>query len=435
MAFQTTFKLGLKIAEEASQGTAPADRPFWEGGRWFDIITDGLPDITNRQATIFPPGHAGKRSINQQPPVMGRRWSDGNFTANMRGDYVVPLLHGAMGGLSANSVPSTQAVLLAAASIGDGSVVLTAQPSDGGAILHFTISNLEGDGTLVVRGTDVYGNGASETISISGSGNYFTRTSFSAIGASSITFDGAASGAASVAINGYKYFEYTISASDNNPTFSAEKIGDVATGDAASSFINSRMVVQEMGINTPAAARDGLVSLDCTFEGKFGVIGEATTINDASMVQVVPAWTLNITKDNVNWHRVTNQSFTIGAGNRNIRAAAGTQDPQGVLFGARELTGSHDILIENEEEYNIWLGASRMNLNLVWQTPWKLTSTDWVTISASMANAYVDGEPGHSDDDGALSISQDFRTIAGDNDVAEFTVRTMVPVTAFGLDL
>lgn len=435
MAPVTTFKLGLKLATEASRAVAPAGSGYWQGGRWFDIITDGLPDITNRQATIFPAGHAGKRSMNQQPPVQGRRWADGNFTANMRGDYVVPLLWGALGGLSVNSVPSTTNELLAATSVGDGSIILTNQPSDGGAILLFTLTNLNGgNGTITVRGTDVYGNGTSESITVLDAGSYFTRTSFSAIGASSLTISSNLS-AASVSVGGYKYFVYTASAADDNPTFSTEKIGDPAAGAASRSFLNKAMVVTEMGINTPADARDGLVSLNCGFEGEFGTEQTATTINDASMVQVIAAWTLAVSRDNADWHKVTNQSFTINSGNRNYRTAAGVQNPQGSLFGARELTGSHDLLFDNEEEYNIWLGSSRMNLNLNWVTPWKLTSTDYVTISASMANAYVEGEPSQGDNDGALSLTQNFRTVAGDTDVARFTVKTMVPPTAFGFNV
>ena len=69
---KTTFSQGVKMAIETDQrGEAPSglDAHWFEGGKWFDVITDGLPSFYDQQALIFPAGHAGKRSMNQQAPV------------------------------------------------------------------------------------------------------------------------------------------------------------------------------------------------------------------------------------------------------------------------------------------------------------------------------------------------------------------------------
>lgn len=431
---QATFKIGLKMATEASYCVAPtqSNGAWWQGGRWHDVITDGNPDISDEQALIFPPGYAGKRSMNQQPPVVGRKWSEGDFTANVVGDNLGLFLHAIMGGLSTNAVRSTASVLLTAESLNSASksLVLVNQPSDGGAILRFDISGTSNGGTISISGIDAYGNGASEAISFASSGSIYTRTSFSAIGASSIQIaNGNLNG--SVTITGWKYFEHTFSASDANPTYSAERLGDATAGAASKAFMIPGLVLRELTMNTPADTPDGIFQIGTSWEGNPTAGSNSTTINDASALRIWPAWTLAVTRDGSNWHKVTNQSIAVNGGNRNYRAAAGVQGPQGVFHGGREVTGSFDILVDDENEFNRWRGASKQSLVFTWNTDWKLTSSQDMALTASLTDAYLTSKS-NGDNDGAQQLSCDVRTVAGADDIIKFKLINGCPPTAYG---
>lgn len=190
---RATFSTGLKVAIESSYSVAPnssTNSGYWQGGRWFDITTDGLPDLDDRQATIFPQGQAGKRAMNNRRPVIGRKWSDGSFNYEITSDFFPVIAYAGMGSLSSNMIPSTQFELLAEEPVAGGAsklLVLADQPSDGGALLRFYLTGTSVGGWFSVSGIDSYGNGASEVISFSSAGSFWTRTSFSAIGASGIS--------------------------------------------------------------------------------------------------------------------------------------------------------------------------------------------------------------------------------------------------------
>lgn len=432
-----TFYIGLKIATEASRGVAPTASNWYQGGRWHDVITDGLPSLQDQKAIIFPEGHAGRRSINQQPPVEGRKWSDGGFNANVTADWIGLLFHAALGGASSNSVPSTDPTLLTAEPINATTkpLVLSSQPSDGGAILRFHIEGASTPGLIQVQGIDVYGNGASETISYGSAGYFYTRTSFSAIGASSasITTTNAADGA-TVSIDGFQYWEHVFSASDTNPTYSIEKHGDPQSGDARNdAMMHTAMVLQELSINLPAESRDGIFSVGTTWEGNpTAVCANVAPLNHASAMRIWPAWAAKVTRDGQTYNKVTNAAFTINSGNMNYRTAAGVQGPQGSFFGGREVTGSMDILADDAGEYNRWLGTSRMQFIYTITPSWKLTSSQNMSITASMTDSYIETRD-EGDSDGMFSLSVDFRPIdnATDN-VLKLRLINGVPGVAYG---
>jgi hypothetical protein len=432
-----SFRAGIKMSVEASRSSAPTstDGSWWLGGRWHDVIPTSLPTIQEMNALIYAPGFGGRRSLNQQPPVVGRKWSEGDLDVNVVADNLGLFLLGAMGSLSSNAVPSTTATLVAteALNAASKSLVLTDQPSDGGAILRFLVSGTSGGGTISVSGIDAYGNGASEQISFSSAGSFFTRTSFSSIAASGIQITSQNLNG-SVNISGYKYFEHTFSASNQDATFSIEKLGMAEAGAASRSFIYPGMVLRELTINTPAETPDGTVQLNASFEGDVTAASNSTTLNHASALKIWPSWVLSISRDGSAYHKITNQSFTINTGNRNYRAAAGVQGPQGSFFGPRELTGAFDLLVDDEGEYNRWRGASRQALVFTWNTDWKLTSAQDMALSASITDAYI-SDKSNGDSDGAQIFSCDFRAIAGNDDIVKFKLINGCPPTAYGSPL
>ena len=101
----TSFTVGTKIGKERNRGTAPsalttnwANGSAWNlGGALFDVVTDGMPDLTEHREIIYPQGYAGKRFMNQQQAVVGRIWSEGGFSAPVVADYLGLLLFAALG--------------------------------------------------------------------------------------------------------------------------------------------------------------------------------------------------------------------------------------------------------------------------------------------------------------------------------------------------
>lgn len=436
MTITSVFNTGLKIAIEDTYSVAPAAGDYFTGGRWVDIVTDGLPDIMDRQAIIFPTGHAGNRAMNNRAPVVGRKWSAGNFNFPITSDFLGTMLYGLMGSASANSVPSTEFELLSSEGVGGGSskqLVLAAQPSDGGAILNLSVEGTSAGGKVVVQGIDAHGNGASETISFASAGSLYTRTSFSAIGASSIEFH--SDNDASLTIQGYKYFNYNFTMNNASaPTLSIERYGDPTAGAASISRMHTGMVVQDFTLNTPAAQRDGLVTGSTTLEGNPTATCAAGTLNDTSAVGVWPSWGLAITRDNENWFKVTDATITTNTGARNYRSAAGVQNPQGAFHGGFESTAAFQLLVDDESEFLRWQGASKQAIRYLWTSPWKLTSTDYQTLSASMLSAYIEGDVSPQEDEQAWALSMNVRSANNDSaGVISWDLKSNVPPSAYGL--
>ena len=433
---KSVFDIGLTMAVETDQrGEAPSGNNlfWWQGGKWFNVVTDGMPTIYDQQALIFPVGHSGKRSMNQQPPVPGRKWSAGDANAILTAEFVGQWLYASLGGASHNTTPGTTPVLMAAsaAEADTQQFTLTAQPSDGGAILQIPISGTMGSGTLRVAGTDAFGNSASETLSWDADAAVlYTRTSFSSV--TGIDMISAATVGGSIAVNGIKYFTHTMTTATTNPTFSVERIGDPSAGAASKSFIHPGMVIQNMTIDSPAATRDGVITVSSTWEGDATATCVAKGVQEASGVRLWPAWTLSLTRDGSTYLNPTNHSLTINSGNRNYRSAAGVQSPQGSFYGGREMTQSFDLLLDNEVEFNHWRGASKQDLKLTWASPWKLTSAQNATMTASLTDTYLETVSG-GEDDGAFIYSAEARTIANaTDDIATFQLIDNIPPNAYG---
>lgn len=434
---RTTFDIALKLAVEASCGSAPSIEPnahYWQGGAWIPITPTGMPSLMNQEETIFPQGRAGNRAVNNRAPVRGRAWSDGSYDFDVTDDSLIALLYGVLGSVSAVGTKSTDYELAEGLALANGTSTvldLVNYPSDGGAILRFCVHATSGAGWIEVKGVDPEGTGISEIISFNSAGSFYTRNSFSAVGTSSITVYSDNTG--DVDVQGFKFWEYTITPNgSSNPTFSIERLGDPTAGATSKSFMHTAMVVQNVTLNNPAAQRDGLFTGSVTWEGAPTATCNATSLTSVSPVLVYPAWTQAINRDGVSWHRVTNFSLTIDGGNRNYRAAAGVQNPQGVFFGSQEVTGSMDILLNNEEEYARWKGASNQVIYTKWQTPYKLTSSDYQQLECSMNDLYLEN-PSFSEDEDAWSMSTDFRTINGAEGLITFKFKSNVPPNAYGL--
>ena len=422
MAPQATFLLGTKIALEVDRGSAPSGnrqgKAWWSGGKWADLITDGMPTIDDKQAGIFPGGHAGDRRINQQQPVVGRKWSEGDISAPVVSDFLGMLCYGAMGSTSSDMTPHITPSLLANEPIQTNpkSLVLAAQPEEGGAILRFDLKGDVNAGDVSVCGIDVYGNGASEIISFASAGTVYSRTSFSAIGASSLALSGISAG--SVTVFAVKKYTHLFTSCSSAPTFSIERIGDPTAGQTSANlaFRYVGLLLQTLSLKNNAETADGIFNVSATFQGEpTAGTSAATTFNAASLMHIWPSWMLQVTRDNgTTYNKVTNLDININTGNRNFLAAAGTQGPQGGFIGPQEITGNIAILVDNELEFQKWRGASQIRLFANWTNAWKLTSALNYSFSASIP-AYFEADLNAGDDDNAMSLAGTFRVVRDDS--------------------
>ena len=433
---QSTFNIGLQIAKESSYSVAPNSSVngfWWQSGKWIPITTTGTPDLTDRQATIFPEGRAGSRARYNRRPVVGRRWSDGDFGFDMTMDFMPLIAYGALGSMSSNSVPSTVPSLLEGEPIpaeASKLLVLADQPSDGGAILQMYIGGTSAPGWVSLSGIDADGIGASEVVSFSSAGSLYTRTSFSAIGASGITVW--SNNDATLSIRGYQYWEHIVSVHPtSNPTFSIQRHGDPSAGAASKMRMIPGLVVTEFELNTPADATDGLVTGTVSFQGAPTATCTATTIPSVSPIRVWPAWVLSIQRDGADYQKALDFSFSFQSGNRNFLSAAGQQGPQGVVFLSNMLEGSMRLLLDNEVEYNRWAGASSNRFTATWSSPYKLNTNNFQTMVASMNQVYFD-EVSFGEADDLQILEVDFRGIPdADTGLVKFYFKNNLPSSSY----
>ena len=421
----TTFNLGAKIAIETDRGSAPSGvvngRAWWEGGRWFSLVTDGIPNARDQQAVIFPAGHAGDRRINQQPPVVGRRWSEAEMSAPVVADYIGALLYAAMGAASTDMIPHTTTSLLNNSIIETNprSYSLTNQPEEGGAIFRMELKGGASNGDVSISGIDVYGNGASEIIHF-GSGNttIYSRTSFSSIGANGVAVSGVTSG--SITVTAIKRFVHTFTNASSSPHLSIEKMGDPQAGNASRAFIYVGQLLRELTIENNAGAEDGVMMMNFSTVGEptggIAATSAQTTIHANSPLKIWPAWLMQIARAGATYNKVESFAITHSTNNRNVFAAANAQGPQQGLYGSVETTGTMTIIVDDEGEYNRWRGASEMQLHAMWGSGngqgWKLSSAINYVLNASLPVYFETLELSESDD--AMMVTGTFRVVRND---------------------
>lgn len=456
MAIESVFNQSIKISLEVNQAATPAwnrgvapsagayatglaahlGKQWAEGGMWHTLVTEDLPTLQEQRATIFPAGHAGDRRINQQPPVQGRKWSEGGFSAPVIPDFLGVLLYAAMGGASTDMIPQASAPQLLRANeplnADPKALVLNNQPESGGKILQVQLSGGIPAGTISISGIDSYGNGASEQISF-GSGQSviaYTRTAWSSIAASGISIAGASTGV--VSVSAIKHWLHTFRVNSSAPTLAFERMNNPTAGEASAnlSFMHTGMVLTNMTLTADSEAVDGIFMVSADFEGEPTGSSAETTLHAPSPLRIWPAWGMRIRRDNgTQWDVVQNADMTVATGNRNYRAAAGVQGPQGSFFGATEYTGNITILLNDELEYDKWRNASEIQMHWLWTSPWDIGSSN-MQLSASVP-AYLE-DVSVADSNGAWTLTGNYRVVRNDNFPFGFELLAGIPGRAIG---
>ena len=311
-------------------------------------------------------------------------------------------------------------------------LVLNNQPESGGKILQFQLSGGIPAGTISISGIDAYGNGASEQISFGSAQSViaYTRTAWSSIAASGISITGASTGV--VSVSGIKHWLHTFTVNSSAPTLAFERMNNPTAGEASAnlSFMHTGMVLTNMTLTADSEAVDGIFMVSADFEGEPTGSSAETTLHSPSPLRIWPAWGLRVRRDNgTQWDVVQNCDLTVSTGNRNYRAAAGAQGPQGSFFGATEYTGNITILLNNELEYNKWKQASEIQMHWLWSSPWELGASN-MQLSASVP-AFLE-DVSVTDSNGAWALTGNFRVVRNDNFPFSFQLLAGVSGRALG---
>ena len=113
------------------------------------------------------------------------------------------------------------------------------------------------------------------------------------------------------------------------------------------------------------------------------------------------------------------------------KTAAGVQNPQGVVHLSQSLEGSMRLLLDDEEEYNRWKGASTNDMVAKWLSPYKMTTTDFQTIYASMNSLYFEDVSIGEDEDLQI-LETDFATINDANTgLLKLYFKNTIPPSAY----
>ena len=441
-----TFNRGTRASVELTRGVAPTDAAaansqaasyWWNGGCWVNIITDGIPDIVDNQATIFAEGFAGRRSKNQYRPVQGRHWSEGGFATVATPDVLAQLLYAALGDASVNALPGGSELAPNIVLTAVGAHNLVTQPTGGGKFLQFDLRPNAAT-SMGVSGIEAYGNPASEILTAATCGVFYTRTAFSSVGASGINTGTASVGALTVKSNAG--WQYTIIPASGNSgqTLSIDDLGHPAAGATSRSRMHNRMLVRELTIENDAEGNDGLLMLSATFLGDPTATCVAPAIDSASILRIFPGWSLLVRKESGSgigtptWNKVTNFRMNINNESRVYGVANQSRRPVGQFWGGYEVTGEIGVLVDDEIEFNRWQAASVLDMFLQWDAGHDMGASN-VQLNASLFNAYVESFPAATDDDGQQVVNLGFRTIDGNDLPVRFLIQCGVPPCALGL--
>lgn len=412
MAFEPTWKRGLRITREATWGTTPTAGNYNEGGKTFSILTTSAPGSLQPNAPhIIPMGQVGKRSMHQYAPVPGRRRAEGSLDIPFASDTGGLLLAAAIGGVSTVLTADAGNPLKASGAIGAspatiGSITAPAN----GAFLAFVIASATGgSGSIAVAGVTADGETVTETVAVSGNGTFYTQRSYASITGNQVVVTHTLTGSPTITVNGYLKATHTISQSDSNFSLTIEEHGDPSAGSGNAWFYKGSLI-RNLGIAFDAADQQGLLVLSADFVGKYPVAATKTTFQQPVHVPF-PAWTAAITRDGSSYNRVRSFNATYATGSDVVDTANGTQDPQGPFYGSRSLTGQVTFALEGSQEYDDWEDIVVRDFAIVFTTPFNLSvdTTAYHALTLDLAQVYLTNfTPG--DDNGLATATFDFYT-------------------------
>jgi hypothetical protein len=162
---------------------------------------------------------------------------------------------------STATIPATPTVLKASTVVATSPQSLTTQPSAPGERLVFTVTSTAVAGTIGITGTERYSNAtATETITTTGAGTYYSSNVYSAIASNGITYTGMTAGSSAIA--GVFGWQLTFLSSANKYTAAIEWYDGVGSWTHPFSFFTEgdfdAKVLTEIAVTAKGVAQDKL---------------------------------------------------------------------------------------------------------------------------------------------------------------------------------
>lgn len=396
------------------------------GWRDLPVVPDSVR-MTPTEAQIFLALAAGKRAMNQQPPVPGAYDTTGSFECPVIPELIYPIFRSVMGGV-ANVETAGSAAL---ASTAFASVATLDTQPDGTEVLKFVIASSTASSAATI---DIIQSAVTvETITIGTSassvdGDYYSKGAYDgSVNAITFTIGGTVTGGF-VVISGVDLVTNTFTMANTNPSMKLEEAGQPKS--ASNSGFYTGAAFKDFELSFDRTASDGLLMLTTNLASKFFAAATAGTwANDAALFyHPVGGWTVSLTKGGAAFDKVVNLSLLIDGGTELFVVASGDQDAAGLSYGSQQVTGSFTVLPEDATEWNSFVGQTEDDFhivvtspnNIVDSTPWTIT----IELTKTHTETYVENVQNN-----AFGADMAIRTVAdASDDIAKITMVSRMPV-------
>jgi len=425
MVVRATWNRFVNVAIESTWGSAPTAGWWNQLGKWACLpVKEGVGGLTWEETKIRRRTCVGKRSLDQSAPVDGVQNTGGTLEVLGIPDTIGWLLYPALGAESVSATADSGGVILNAYDMSLGDTECTADPAEA-SVLQLTIASLTGSGNITISAKDVNGNEITETIAVSADGTYYTRQVFATEldDTDCITIAAGITGG-TLTITPYNYYTHTFSCADTNPSLHIEDYGDPSASSGKSWFYGG-MMIPELKLAFDATAEDGILTLTPTFAGKTRT---ATTKTSARTSPHIPFanWTASANNGSA-FNKIVSFEMTFRPAAGVYRAAVGSQQPAGKMYGGRVCEGTMTIYVEDETEYNKWAANTAEDFYILLTSPELLSGSTYASLRLDLSEFYYETFP-ISDQDGLYAAAVTWFTAedATDN-VLKATLVTSLP--------
>ncbi len=357
---------------------------------WRDLpVIPGSVNINPVETQVFMQNAAGKRAMNQQPPVPGAYDTTGSFEMSVIPELIYPILRSVMGGVAnVETAGSAAQASTAFASL----ATLSTQP-DGTEMLKFVIASSTAASAATI---DIVQSAVTvETITIgdnvgSVDGDYYSKGAFDG-SVNPITFTiGGTVTAGMVTVSGVDFVTNTFTMAATNPFMKLEEAGQPKS--ASNSGFYTGGLFKDITLSFDRTAADGLWMATTNFASKFFAAATAGTwANDAALFyHPLGAWTASLTKDGSAFDKAVSVDLLIDGGTEPFSVASGDQDIAGASYGPQQVTPTFTILPEDATEWDDFVGQTEADYTLIGTSPQNIVdSTKW-TITIEMTKLYLE---------------------------------------------
>lgn len=419
-----SWKQFYRVAPESAWNTNTATvdwnigfSPNAANGHRDVAVFPGQAPFTASNNQIFQMYQAGKRAINQQAPVEGAYTVEGSLEMPCYLELIDPFLAALMGSTARTPTAGTAAL----ASTAFASVATLDTQSDGTEQFKFVIASSTATvGAALIN--IIQSSATVETITIgtdlgsSVNGDFYSKGAYDG-SSNAITFSiGGAVTSGTVVVSGVDLNTNVFTLGTGVPsTLQIEEGGLARAG--SNSMVYNGVAVPSMTFAFDRTAADGMLTVTADVVSRFANSETATSYgNDAkTYYHPLQGWTASITKGGSDFAKLVGATFTIDNKNTLFVVSSGNQEPSGAFSGGAEVTGTFNILPEDNTEWAAFTAQTVGDYELLFTSPLDIVNSTKYTLKFEFSELYIeDYTPTHSNDLLAADIA--FRTTDDSSD-------------------